>query len=689
MKILSITLVNFRQYYGENTIKFAADKSHNLTVIHGLNGAGKTALLNSFAWGLYGSHKLPTAEPDYSRRAFAELQEGGSLEIKVCIVFEHEGSCYEVRRSRTVSKKNGKEFWHSAQTNLSLTVKDVSGKTEVVNNPGDRISQILPQEMQPYFFFDGEDINRLGDTKNADYTEKIKKAIKNLMDISVVEHSIQHVDKVHRIFRKGVAGHGDSSVQEFSQKIEEADQKIQELKDQIAEQKREKSHLQIEIDDITERLTAIKPVKDLQNRRNDLERQREIKKGELARLEKECREIIQRDAALPYLQNAALQVAELIEAKRKKGVLPSGIRETFIQDILERGICICGREFHDGDEACNAIKELLDRQTGNAAIEDGIQLLTAHLSRLDDSCSDLQTFLSRFVDTRRDINKFFVETNNLLSEISAEIEKVAPKDGSENPAELERKKREKDSERDNLTSSIAVAENNLKMWEGRKKIYEDKLTMASKQDEKCQLATRRMEAAKNVGLALLKLNEILVTKVKDSVSDEIKHMLAAVTDSYLDGEVTPDFELKTYKRDNGMLVPIATSTGQQQVTSLAFIASLVKIAKKNMENKASNFLRGGEFPIVMDAPFNNVDSIYGPRIAEFLPQSTPQVILMTNPQQWHGLIEEVLRPFVGSEYIIVKNSNVVEQAASVTLPAGVKELNKQVDGIQYSVIEEA
>lgn len=392
---------------------------------------------------------------------------------------------------------------------------------------------------------------------------------------------------------------------------------------------------------------------------------------------------------MPYLQNAALQVAELIEAKRKKGVLPSGIRETFIQDILERGICICGREFHDGDEACNAIKELLDRQTGNAAIEDGIQLLTAHLSRLDDSCSDLQTFLSRFVDTRRDINKFFVETNNLLSEISAEIEKVAPKDGSENPAELERKKREKDSERDNLTSSIAVAENNLKMWEGRKKIYEDKLTMASKQDEKCQLATRRMEAAKNVGLALLKLNEILVTKVKDSVSDEIKHMLAAVTDSYLDGEVTPDFELKTYKRDNGMLVPIATSTGQQQVTSLAFIASLVKIAKKNMENKASNFLRGGEFPIVMDAPFNNVDSIYGPRIAEFLPQSTPQVILMTNPQQWHGLIEEVLRPFVGSEYIIVKNSNVVEQAASVTLPAGVKELNKQVDGIQYSVIEEA
>ena len=105
-------------------------------------------------------------------------------------------------------------------------------------------------------------------------------------------------------------------------------------------------------------------------------------------------------------------------------------------------------------------------------------------------------------------------------------------------------------------------------------------------------------------------NEILVSKVKDSVSEEIKNMLASVTDSYLHGEVTQDFELKTFKRDDGVLVPIATSTGQQQVTSLAFIASLVKIAKKNMDNKTSNFLRGGEFPLVMDAPFNNVDSIY-------------------------------------------------------------------------------
>ena len=315
--------------------------------------------------------------------------------------------------------------------------------------------------------------------------------------------------------------------------------------------------------------------------------------------------------------------------------------------------------------------------------------MSGNLNVLDDNCDDLQTFLARFVETRQNINNFFRATNEELSEISVQIEKIAPKDGSENPAELERKKREKDNERDGLIAAISRDEGELEKWEKLKKAYEDKLTQASKLDEKCRLATRRFEASKNVGNALLKLNEILVSKVKDSVSEEIKNMLASVTDSYLHGEVTQDFELKTFKRDDGVLVPIATSTGQQQVTSLAFIASLVKIAKKNMDNKTSNFLRGGEFPLVMDAPFNNVDSIYGPKIAEVLPQATPQVILMTNPQQWHGVIESVLRPFVGSEYLIVKNSNSVEQAASVRLPSGEKDLNKQIDGIQYSVIEEA
>lgn len=53
---------NFRQYYGTFKIVFSRDKQKNITVIHGENGTGKTALLNAFSWCLYGKITLPNPD---------------------------------------------------------------------------------------------------------------------------------------------------------------------------------------------------------------------------------------------------------------------------------------------------------------------------------------------------------------------------------------------------------------------------------------------------------------------------------------------------------------------------------------------------------------------------------------------------------------------------------------------------
>ena len=54
MLIDSVTLKNFRQYKGVNTIKFSTDKNKNVTVVIGENTCGKTTLVQSFIWCLYG-----------------------------------------------------------------------------------------------------------------------------------------------------------------------------------------------------------------------------------------------------------------------------------------------------------------------------------------------------------------------------------------------------------------------------------------------------------------------------------------------------------------------------------------------------------------------------------------------------------------------------------------------------------
>ena len=50
MKLLSIKLCNFRQFYGTTPEIILASDGKNTTMIHGNNGSGKTTLLNAFTW---------------------------------------------------------------------------------------------------------------------------------------------------------------------------------------------------------------------------------------------------------------------------------------------------------------------------------------------------------------------------------------------------------------------------------------------------------------------------------------------------------------------------------------------------------------------------------------------------------------------------------------------------------------
>ena len=54
MKISKIELDDFRQYYGRAELDFDTDSKKNISVIIGVNGAGKSNLYNAITWCLYG-----------------------------------------------------------------------------------------------------------------------------------------------------------------------------------------------------------------------------------------------------------------------------------------------------------------------------------------------------------------------------------------------------------------------------------------------------------------------------------------------------------------------------------------------------------------------------------------------------------------------------------------------------------
>ena len=97
MIIKSVTLENFRSFYGEQKINFSTDPQRNTTVIYALNGVGKTNLLNSILWCLHDMFTPGFKGVKDILNWQAEKQ--GRKSYHVTVDFEEDGVNYSVKRS--------------------------------------------------------------------------------------------------------------------------------------------------------------------------------------------------------------------------------------------------------------------------------------------------------------------------------------------------------------------------------------------------------------------------------------------------------------------------------------------------------------------------------------------------------------------------------------------------------------
>ena len=97
------------------------------------------------------------------------------------------------------------------------------------------------------------------------------------------------------------------------------------------------------------------------------------------------------------------------------------------------------------------------------------------------------------------------------------------------------------------------------------------------------------------------------------------------------------------------------SDGLKAVKSFAFIASLVSMAKDKILDDQDMQL-GQVYPIVMDAPFSNVDEIHINNICQILPNTANQVIMAVMKKDWDYAASNLGR-YVGMSYMISKDTD--------------------------------
>lgn len=200
MNINSITLENFQCYYGTNKFEF----NEGLNLIIGDNAGGKSKLYDAFYWVLY-DKVFDTKSSEFISTSIARANivsdkakffcyEGQGVKTEVVIEFyKNENEYYSLTRTYEINKNTQNE-WVSPKNSELVAAKNEYGTWKLVSSSeiDSLIARLLPPKVQPYLWFQGEQVNSL-----IDFTKKqsLSEAINVLSDIKKFDAYIEIAEK--------------------------------------------------------------------------------------------------------------------------------------------------------------------------------------------------------------------------------------------------------------------------------------------------------------------------------------------------------------------------------------------------------------------------------------------------------------------------------------------------------------
>jgi DNA sulfur modification protein DndD len=270
MKLKYMHLKNFRQFKGENKIVFSEDLDKNITVVVGKNTSGKTTLLQSFLWCLYGKANFEN-DNLLNFKLMEDMKLGDKLEVFVEISLLSEETEYIIKRKCYFNKEtNG---INTDNSYLDIHYKQDDGQLNRIKShkTESKINEILPEELSDYFFFDTERIQNISRKKN------IKEAVKSLLGLTVLDNAIDHIGNknkkrsvIGKLYRnldlenQSEADYIDKNIDRFKQDIEKIDDKIENANKEI-------EYYSNKVEEYNDILLSNYKTKKLQEKRNTLE----------------------------------------------------------------------------------------------------------------------------------------------------------------------------------------------------------------------------------------------------------------------------------------------------------------------------------------------------------------------------------------------------------------------------------
>lgn len=653
MRLTSIKLCNFRSFYGKTPeIILANGDIRNTTMIYGSNGAGKTSILNGFTWVLYEkfSAAFASTEQLVNKRAIAESQPGQPVECSVEIGWEHENIRYRAKRGCRVYK-NQSDLIETGKTQLTMWLGGDDGQWKIPNQlPEEIITQILPLSLHQYFFFDGERIEEIVRSHNK---AEIAEAIRIFLGVEVIELSIKHLKEAKKSLETEFKNIGDSETKQLLTKQQKQELEIETINKRQTEINQELEYQQVFKKEVSNKLRELSAVKELQEKRQNLESQRNSLRSELKKTRENLKKVISARGYTVLLTETTAKFREIFTDLKKRGELTAGISREFVNDLLNTGRCICGADLREGTHTHFHVKNLM-RKAGSSTVEETAIRMSAQVDEIDKQAvafwEEADREQLRIQQLRENLNQVELELTT--------IEEQLRKDPNEEISNLQKRLDEIESKIDELNREQGANHQELSHLKISMDTLIKQISKQKQNEEKQFLAQRRINATQDAIERLSEVKNRQENQFRLQLEQRVQEIFSEISFTPYIPKISENYELSLVENTTGIEAPVAASTGENQILSLSFIASIIdKVREWSEKKKMMMVPDSSTFPIVMDSPFGSLDANSRRHIARTIPKLANQLVVLVTKTQWRIEVEEEILDKIGKEYVLVYYSS--------------------------------
>ena len=364
MKILRIKFENFR-LLRDLEIEFSNDITRKLTVIRAANESGKTTMLHALQWAFYGDSALPGQGEDFRLHPIDwDVNEGKQVPITVTVEFELttyrrvSGNVREARHRyllvRSAFEEARGQVRRSASNVDLYELSDIGARP--ISAPEALINEGLPPELREVFFTDGDRALSFieADVSRSTKRDRVRRAIRSLLGIGVIDDAIKHVRKsATDVNKKAKKISNSNELSKVASRLEEIDTKREKLDADLEDASQQFGAFEGKVHEIDRKIADVLRKGDKEKLQKDLDHA----KREIKRIDDQLKEASKEHSALLQGQTIATDILapvlgcafEKLEELHDAGDIPSTTIPV-LQDRLAAKICICGEMLETGNE---------------------------------------------------------------------------------------------------------------------------------------------------------------------------------------------------------------------------------------------------------------------------------------------------------------------------------------------------